>query len=219
MSIESRVTDLVMPIVDDLGLVLFDLEYGGGRLKVTLDHDEGVDSGTLTLATRQLSRALDAEDPISGSYTLEVTTPGIERKLRRPEHWKRSITYDVAIKLREELPEFNNKRRVTGVIVAASDTAATLQSPEGDRFDVAYDLISKAKTVFAWGPPEKGDQTNKNQNNKNNNGKNKNAGSKNKSGAAKQKAGANKNGAGNKKKAVAAETTDPDSSPENKAGV
>lgn len=152
MSIEDRVRNIVLPIVTDLDLVLFDLEYGGGRLRITIDHDQGVDSEVLTLATRQISRELDEIDPISSGYTLEVTTPGIERKLRRAEHYKRSINYQVSIKLVEEL---DGDRRVTGTITSADDDGVTIRRPDGSDLVLAYDRVQKAKTVFDWGPQPK----------------------------------------------------------------
>src|SRR5262245_22369371 len=84
----SKVRAIVEPIVSDLSLDLYDLEQRGGTLRVTLDTRPGspssVDMEQLSLATRLISRQLDHDDPVPGHYTLEVTSPGVERSLRTP---------------------------------------------------------------------------------------------------------------------------------------
>src|SRR5689334_1378932 len=94
----ARVTRLVSPILDDLHLDLYDLEYRGGTLRITVDlppgegsEQRGVDLEAIALATRLISRELDHEDPVPGHYTLEVTSPGLERTLRTPAHFVRSL--------------------------------------------------------------------------------------------------------------------------------
>ena len=78
MAAEDRVHVVVDPIIEDLDLELVDLVYGGGRLKITIDHAEGLDTELLTRATRMISHEMDLQDPINGAYTLEVTSPGVE---------------------------------------------------------------------------------------------------------------------------------------------
>jgi ribosome maturation factor RimP len=89
-SITERVRALVQPIVDDLGLELYDLEYAGGMVKVTIDTPPGspggVDVDQLSRATRLISRDLDHADPIPGQYTLEVSSPGIS-SVRWASRW------------------------------------------------------------------------------------------------------------------------------------
>ncbi len=99
----AHVRELIVPIASDLGLDLYDLEQRGGTLRVTLDTPAGSDSGvtldTLSLASRLVSKELDQHDPIPSRYTLEVTSPGVERSLRRPEHFQREVGKLVAIRL------------------------------------------------------------------------------------------------------------------------
>lgn len=160
-NVEDRVRDLVNPILDDMGVELFDLEHNGGRLKITIDTDGGVDSGTLYLVTKAISRELDEQDPISSGYTLEVSTPGLERKLRRPVHWQKSIGEKVNIKvsprMAETHAEVGKDRRFTGQIVSAGDTAASILTDAGTELEVPYEMVQKATTIFEWGPtPKKG---------------------------------------------------------------
>lgn len=151
----DRVRALVEPIVADLGLDLYDLEFAGGVLRVSVDTppggESGVDLDTLALATRLVSRELDHSDPVPGRYTLEVTSPGLERNLRLPRHFQREIGKTVALRLRELL---DGRRRLQGDLVAAGDDTATIRTDDGD-VEVLYHLIERARTVFVWGPAPK----------------------------------------------------------------
>jgi len=155
----ARVRELVLPIASDLGLELYDVEQHGATLRVTLDTPPGSPSGVtldeLALASRLVSRDLDHHDPVPGHYTLEVTSPGVERALRTPAHFRREIGKVVAIRLADV---GHDDRRVTGTLVAADDTSATVavDGPEGPVHRViAYDQIDRARTVFEWGPAPK----------------------------------------------------------------
>ncbi len=158
----QRVRALVAPIVADLKLDLYDLEFRGGTLRVTIDTPPGSEGGvnleSIALATRLISRELDHDDPMPGHYTLEVTSPGLERTLRLPAHFQREIGKTVAIRLRDTT---SDARRVQGILVAATDTEATIrmEDPAADgtfpERVVAYHQIDRAKTVFVWGPQPK----------------------------------------------------------------
>ena len=147
----ARVRELVAPIAADLGLDLYDIEQRGGTLRITLDTQAGASDGVtldaLALASRLMSKQLDQDDPMPSRYTLEVTSPGVERPLRRPAHFQREIGKLVAVRLSNVEQE---QRRVQGVIAAADDDAVTIDSAEGRRV-IAYDDIDRAKTVFEWG--------------------------------------------------------------------
>jgi len=154
-AIERRLHSLIDPIVADLSLDLYDLDYAGGVLKVTVDTPPGspggIDVDTLAQCTRLISRELDHSDPIPGHYTLEVSSPGLERTLRTPRHFQREVGKEVSIRLRNVE---NGERRITGLLVAADDQAATVRAmgPQAESTDhrVVYDQIDRAKTVFVW---------------------------------------------------------------------
>jgi ribosome maturation factor RimP len=169
-AIERRLHELVAPIVADLQLDLYDLEYSGGVFRITIDTPPGspggVDVDALAQCTRLVSRELDHTDPIPGHYTLEVTSPGLERNLRRPWHFQRELGKTVAIRLRDVEA---GQRRVSGILVAADETTCTVRIlPEGttkldsshassdivDRV-IPLDQIDRARTVFEWGPAPK----------------------------------------------------------------
>lgn len=168
-ALERRLHELIAPIVADLQLDLYDLEYAGGVLRVTIDTPPGspggVDVDTLSQCTRLVSRELDHTDPIPGHYTLEVSSPGLERTLRRPWHFQREIGKTVNIRLRDVEA---GQRRVTGILVAADETTCTIRIlPEGKRQGgnadpadildrvIPLDGIDRARTVFEWGPTPK----------------------------------------------------------------
>ena len=154
-----RVRALIEPIASDLQLDLYDLEQRGGTLRVTLDTPPGsessVDLDQLALATRLIGREFDHDDPMPGKYTLEVTSPGVERTLRTPAHFRREIGKEINIRLANVDAE---QRRVQGVLVDADDTTATLQIDlDGELVErvVQLDDIDRARTVFEWGPQPK----------------------------------------------------------------
>ncbi len=152
----ERVSDLVAPIASDLDLDVYDVERRGGTIRVTLDTPagsaEGINLDTLALATRLISRELDHVDPVKGRYTLEVTSPGLERPLRTPAHFRREVGKDVQIRLRDAS---GDDRRLRGVLEAAGDTSATVRTEAGEERIVEYSAIDKARTVFEWGPKPK----------------------------------------------------------------
>ncbi len=157
----ERIRELVAPIVADLKLDLYDLEFRGGTLRITLDTPPGSEGGVtldqIALTTRLVGRDLDHHDPIPGHYTLEVTSPGLERSLRTAAHFQREVGKTVNIRLRDI---GSAERRVQGVLVAADDHAATvlLDTPAADGSSeriVKYDQVDRARTVFVWATNEK----------------------------------------------------------------
>jgi len=155
----NSVREIVLPIVADLGLDLYDLEQRRGTLRVTLDTPPGSPGGVtldaLSLASRLVSKELDQHDPIPSRYTLEVTSPGLERTLRKPEHFRREVGKQIAVRLSDVE---SADRRVEGAIVAADDRTVTLHVGEGAQATervIDYGQIDRARTVFEWGPQPK----------------------------------------------------------------
>lgn len=139
-----RVEELVRPVVAADGLELFDVRFGGGALQVFVDRPGGgVDLDTVSRVTRQVSDLLDQHDPLPGAYTLEVSSPGLERDLRRPDHFRRYVGREVKVKTR---PSVAGERREQGVLQSADDDGVVVN---GRR--LAYADIDRARTVFRWG--------------------------------------------------------------------
>ena len=144
----ADVRTLVEPALTARGFDVFDVEFGGGRLVVTVTRPGGVDLEALTEANHIVSDLLDEHDPIPDDhYLLEVSSPGLERTLRTPAHFAAAVGETVSIKVK---PHVEGERRHEGPLEAADDDGATV----GGR-TFAYADIEKARTVFAWGPTPK----------------------------------------------------------------
>jgi len=154
MSTPERVRALVEPLVADLHLDLYDLEYTGGVVRVTVDQPGGIGMDAIASLTRTLSRAFDEQDPIDGHFTLEVSSPGLERPLRTPAHFAGAVGTRINVKA---IPHLDGARRFTGTLEQAGDNAITvlLDEPAGETRVIGYDEIERARTVFEWGPAPK----------------------------------------------------------------
>jgi ribosome maturation factor RimP len=113
-----------------------------------------IDLDALAEANKAASRALDELDPLPGRYTLEVSSPGVERRLRTPAHFARAINEVVTLRTHSgaETP-----RRLQGTLVAADTDGIVLAGtdvPSGS-ISLRYDQIERARTVFEWGPTPK----------------------------------------------------------------
>jgi ribosome maturation factor RimP len=154
VSVADRVRDVVAPICTDLGLDIYDVEHTGGKVRVTVDRAGGVDLEALSLATRLISRELDHRDPVPGRYHLEVSSPGLERVLRTPTHYRGALGRTVSIRLH---PGAGEARRLNGVItdVGEDEITVLVDEPERHRHTVRLVDIERARTTFAWGPAPK----------------------------------------------------------------
>ena len=171
--VAARIFELLAPVVATAGVELLDVEWTGGTLQVIVDHEDGVNIDRLAEVNRLVSPILDQHDPISGRYTLEVSSPGVERPLRRAAHYQRAIGELVIVKTEPHV----QPRRVKGLLVAADDVDLTIEVTEVDGVDltevdrrtVAVAEIASARTVFEWGPtPKKGGKGNQSKKSKKN---------------------------------------------------
>jgi len=145
---------LLEPAVNSVGLELFDVELKSGVVLVTVDRPGGVDLEALTDANRVVSAVLDERDPVPGSYTLEVSSPGVERTLRTPAHFTKAVGETVTVKTRPQVP---GPRRLKGTLAEADADGIELTTddlPEG-RIRLAYSDMDRVRTVFGWGPTAK----------------------------------------------------------------
>jgi ribosome maturation factor RimP len=152
MAKEDDVRALVVPLAEEAGADIYDVTLAGGKLVVALTRSGGIDLEVLTSVSRQLNALLDEHDPISGSYTLEVTSPGLERTLRTPEHFAGAVGDEVTIRTR---PDADGERRVRGTVVSADDATVIVALEEGGERTVELAQIERARTVFTWGNQDK----------------------------------------------------------------
>jgi len=147
-SVADRLWSEVESYVTAEHLELDDLEIlgeGSGKIvRVTLDGDVGVDR--IADLSRGISRALDELDPFEGAYTLEVSSPGLERKLRRPRHYEKSIGKEIKVKT---FTPVGGERTHKGVLTEAGSSGFTVEV-DGEPRQIPYDAVASARTVFAW---------------------------------------------------------------------
>jgi ribosome maturation factor RimP len=136
------------PLIEPLGLELYDVEFSSGTLNVVVSRVGGVDLESLTKANRTISEWLDANDPIAGRFTLDVSTPGLERRLRTPVHFRSAIGEVVTLR---ELRGDEPTRRLEGTLTDVTDSSLTLDEQELGTVMVSLDAIERARTVFNWG--------------------------------------------------------------------
>ena len=152
MTIDQRLFDLVVAATASVeGVSLYDLAWQGPVLRVTVEAPGGVDLDAISAVTRALSRSLDEADPIPGAYQLEVSSPGLERVLRTPEHWAGAVGERVKVKTRVEV---DGERRFDGVVASVEGDDVLIETSAGEQ-TLALDQIDKATTVFEWGPAPK----------------------------------------------------------------
>jgi ribosome maturation factor RimP len=150
----TDMTDLagaLSPVVEARGLELVDVELHGAQLTVFVDREGGIGLDDLGEATKDVSAALDRIDPLPGRYTLTVSSPGLERRLRTPAHFARAVGETVTVRVDAGTADV---RRLTGTLASADETGCTLTGSDvpGGEVRISYDQIERARTVFEWGP-------------------------------------------------------------------
>ncbi len=142
---------LVRPVVESDGLELVEVSFGKEAnlrvLRVTVDREGGVDLDTISTTAERISRRLDLEGYAPGPYSLEVSSPGLERPLREPLHFQRGLGNKLKVKTVEPL---QGSRTHTGALVSA-DAEAIVIATDGGELRVPYADIASARTVFEWG--------------------------------------------------------------------
>lgn len=152
MALVDRVTEVVTPVVNDLGVELVDVEHKGAVLRVVVDQVGGIGLDRVAEVTKALSSALDDADPLPGHYTLEVSSPGLERPLRTPEHFARAVGQKVSMKTK---PAFEGERRLVGILADSGEHEVVIDAEGIGMVSVPFQDIDKARTVFEWGPAPK----------------------------------------------------------------
>ncbi len=144
----TDIWDVLEPYLAAERLELDDLELAGqgkGRiLRVTVDGDD-LNIDRLAALSRNLSRLLDNETGLQDEYQLEVSSPGLERKLKRPTHYAKSVGREVVAKVSTG----ESKMTMRGTISDAGDDTFTIDTDEGAHV-VGYGDVITAKTVFNW---------------------------------------------------------------------
>ncbi|MDC0470045.1 ribosome maturation factor RimP [Candidatus Pseudothioglobus singularis] len=147
--IADKVLSIINPSIEDLGYELLGIEYvPSGKhsiLRLYIDSEDGIGVDDCEIVSRQVSAIMDVEDPITGQYNLEVSSPGIERPLFVVAHYMRFLGHDV--RLRTFRP-IEGRRNFTGAIGSVSEKSNSLELvTELGPVTLDLDLIEKANLV------------------------------------------------------------------------
>ena len=145
--LRNQLIQLLQPVVVDLGYELWELEYaarsGGGLLRLYIDPASGITVEDCERVSRAVSGSLDANDPIEGNYTLEVSSPGLDRVLRTPEHFARFNGENVRV---ETIAPVNGRKRFAGRLTQVQAGQIVLDV-DGGVVKLPIDGIHKARVA------------------------------------------------------------------------
>mgnify|MGYP003994329177 FL=1 len=140
----EELRNLLEPAIKALGYSLWGIEYvpqgKHSLVRVYLDKEGGIGIEDCTQASKQISSILDVEDPISGEYTLEVSSPGLDRVLFSLDQYREYLGWHLKIRLREN---FENRRKFTGQLKAIVNDELVLIIGD-EEYTIPYELVEKA---------------------------------------------------------------------------
>ncbi len=144
MSVLDELNRLIRPAVEALGFEFVGLEYVSNPknrlIRVYIDREpDGIGVEDCAEVSGEISALLDVEDPVSGQYSLEVSSPGIERPLFEPEHYRRCIGEEVLVHLHAPI---DRRRKFRGRVVDADDSKLVLDV-DGDSVELAFEQIRR----------------------------------------------------------------------------
>ena len=143
----EKVRQIASPIAVHDGLELVDVEFGGGGgrqiLRVFIDKPGGVSLEDCASFSRSVSALLDVEDPLQGSYDLEVSSPGLDRPLRTKEHFQKYAGQRVRVKTFAPIAEGDSRKTFIGTLKGYENEKVIIDV-DGNLFHVPHALVSKA---------------------------------------------------------------------------
>lgn len=143
--------DMLEPVIDNLGyetVRILTIGQVNPTLQVMIDVKDGSRDVTVddcAKVSRALSAVLDEKDPIKDKYSLEVSSPGLDRPLTKPEHFSRFAGYTAKV---ETLNEVDKRKRIKGEILSLDENNNVHMNMDGKEFVIAFDNIAKAKIVI-----------------------------------------------------------------------
>ncbi len=145
----QKLIELIEPIINEEGYELVYLQYVAGRkgqLKIFVDHEKGISIEDCARVSRFVSDLLDHEDPIPRSYTLEVSSPGLERPLTKKEHYIRFKGEKVRVQVSKEL---EGRKKFSGILKKANENMIVIELVDKNQVKIPYDLIEKANLRYS----------------------------------------------------------------------
>ncbi|MEW5250172.1 ribosome maturation factor RimP [Microbulbifer discodermiae] len=144
----EQLEELLAPVVASLGCELWGIDYQThGRnalLRIYIDADRGIAVEDCEKVSRQASAVLDVEDPISGRYTLEVSSPGLDRPLYRLEHYQRFVGSRIDVRLRMPL---EGRRKWQGLLAGVEGEEVVLRIDDENEYLLPIDSIERANII------------------------------------------------------------------------
>lgn len=148
--IEEKVEQLVKDPIEKLGYSLYDVEYvkEGPEyyLRIYIDKESGIDLNDCEKVSNEINEILDKADYIKEQYYLEVSSPGIERKLRKDKHLEQNISKNVEIKLFKK--DNNGKKKYTGKLKAFNQEEIIIETDK--EIAIERKNIAQIKTIYEW---------------------------------------------------------------------
>ena len=140
---------LCVPVVEGMGFELWGIEFRSSQkhahVKVFIDHKDGITVDHCSDVSHQISGLLDVEDPISVPYTLEVSSPGVERPLMKIEHFKRYIGHDIKVRLTWAIED---RKNLNGKIEKVDDKNITIMM-DGEEFEFPVNAVKRANLIYS----------------------------------------------------------------------
>ncbi len=149
----AQVWEMVSAVAADEGMEVVDIEFlpegsrGGRVLRLYLDKEGGPTVDDLTRVSRQLSERLEDSPEVPGPYTLEVSSPGINRALKKVEHFARYVDKKVRVRTRDMI---EGRRSFLGVLKEVTQDEIVV-AQDGREYHIAFSLIEKANYEHEWG--------------------------------------------------------------------
>lgn len=153
---EKQLTEIIEPILVDMGYQLWGIEYlpqkGGALLRVYIDNGQGVTVEDCALCSREISAVLEVEDPISSAYTLEISSPGMDRLLFTVQQFQQFVGHQVRVKMAAPV---NGARKVKGVIASSDTHEMRIIGFDDVQYDFDMNNVMSARLIAEFGDNKK----------------------------------------------------------------
>ena len=151
-NIEEKVENLLKPVIEENGYDLYDVEYAKeGKnyfLRIIIDKPEGIDLNDCEKVNNEITDILDQADYIKEQYFLEVSSPGIERTLKKDKHLEKNIGKEVNIKLFKK--DENGIKEYQGILKNFDTENITIETQTNEEKQIQRKSIAQIKTVYEW---------------------------------------------------------------------
>ncbi len=151
-AVVSKIEEIAQRVVESEGMELVEVEVKGGgsqrMVRISIDKPSGVTHGDCELVSHQVGTILDVENVVPGGrYTLEVSSPGVERKLKKPQDFRRFQGKKVKVSLRDPI---ENRRYWEGTLGESAEDVITLEVGAGKTIQFPFEQVVKANLKFEW---------------------------------------------------------------------